>query len=101
MAVPMTLAFAGAVPSDCTYWRASGAIADTEPANARPNPSRIDFLPSSMTSGGMSLYLVPTMNSATDFVRPGALGNSAAGPGAARTGLAPRVSAAAADAASE
>jgi hypothetical protein len=42
-----------------------------------------------MTSGGISEYFVLTMNSATDFVSPGAFGNSAAGGVAAERLLAP------------
>src|SRR4051812_840614 len=64
-------------------------MVEADPASARPKPSRMDFLPSSMTSGGMSEYFVPTMNSATDFVSPGAFGNSAAGAGSAETVPAP------------
>src|SRR5215467_9913597 len=75
----MMLARVGDGPNDCTYFCTSGPIADTEPASARPKPSRIDFLPSSITSAGMSSYFVPTMNSATDLVSPGDLGNSGAG----------------------
>src|SRR6266446_5919166 len=56
---------------------------EPEPASARPNPSRMDFLPKSSTSAGMSSYFVLTMNSATYLVSPGAFGNSAGGPGEA------------------
>src|SRR4249920_501079 len=89
MPVPITLAFSSADPKDFTYCRTNGPMTEADPASARPNPSRMDFLPRSMTSGGMSEYFVLMMNSATDFVSPGALGNSAAGPGAADTPLAP------------
>src|ERR1700686_4753115 len=84
--VPITLARISPDPKDSTYFRAIGPITDADPASANPNPSRIDFLPRSMTSGGMSAYFVLTMNSATDLVSPGALGNSAAaGAGEAST----------------
>src|SRR5882762_4048104 len=81
--VPIMLAFTSPNPSDCTYWRTSGPITEPEPASAKPKPSKMDFLPKSRTSAGMSSYFVLTMNSATYLVSPGALGNSAAGPGEA------------------
>src|SRR6202030_4227680 len=68
-------------PSDCTYWRTSGPMTERDPASANPKPSRMDFLPSSSTSAGISSYFVLTMNSATYLVSPGAFGNSAAGAG--------------------
>src|SRR5258705_9437936 len=77
----MMLDFTSRKPSDCTYWRTSGAIVEPEPASANPKPSRMDFLPRSITSAGISSYLVLTMNSATYLVSPGAFGNSAAGTG--------------------
>src|SRR4029077_5591444 len=80
------------------YFRAIGPITDADPASAKPKPSRIDFLPSSITSAGISSYFVWTMNSATDLVSPGAFGNSAAGAGAAS---ARRLVSARAEAASE
>src|SRR5437879_5548702 len=58
---------------------------EPEPASARPKPSKMDFLPKSSTSAGMFSYFVLTINSATYFVRPGAFGKSAAGPGDAYT----------------
>src|SRR5471032_1060391 len=73
--VPMMLAFQ-LQPRDCRYLRTSGAMPETEPASASPNPSRIDFLPSSRTFSGMSGYCVSTMNPATYFVRPGDCGNA-------------------------
>src|ERR1700730_16811219 len=66
-------------PTPCTYRRTSGAIVEAAPASASPNPSSIDFFPKSSTSPGISWYFVFTINSATYFVSPGALGNSAAG----------------------
>src|SRR6266851_2114739 len=39
-------------------------------------PSRIDFLPNSMTSPGISSYFVEATNLPTYSVRPGALGKS-------------------------
>ena len=85
IALPITLARISPDPKDSTYFRAIGPITDADPASANPNPSRIDFLPSSTTSGGMSSYFVLTINSATDLVSPGAFGNSAAGAGEAST----------------
>ena len=75
--------------------------ADADPASARPNPSRIDFFPSSTTSGGMSSYFVLTINSATDLVSPGAFGNSVAGVGETGKASTLRLVSARADAASE
>src|SRR6266851_8515859 len=79
--VPITLARISPSPKVSAYFRAIGPITDADPASAKPNPSRIDFLPSSITSGGISSYFVLTMNSATDLVRPGAFGNSTTAPG--------------------
>src|SRR5215472_8016707 len=81
MLVPMTLAFISPNPNDSVYFRAIGPITDAEPASARPNPSRIDFFPRSITSAGMSSYFVFTINSATALVSPGAFGNSAGAAG--------------------
>src|SRR5260370_34299884 len=96
--VPITLARISPNPKDSAYFRAIGPITDADPASANPNPSKIDFLPSSITSGGIPSYFVLTINSATDLVSPGALGNSARDVGEASTR--PPVSASA-DAASE
>src|SRR5579862_7783339 len=82
IAVPITLARISPDPNDSTYFRAIGPITDADPASANPKPSRIDFFPSSITSGGMSSYFVLMMNSATDLVSPGAFGNSVAAAGA-------------------
>src|SRR5258708_2053702 len=97
--VPMTLAFDSVEPKDCAYWRAIGPMTDADPASANPKPSKIDFFPSSMTSAGIASYFVLTMNSATDLVRPGAFGNSAAA-GAGDASTRPPVNASA-DTASE
>src|SRR5579863_788532 len=96
--VPMTLARISPNPNDSAYFRAIGPITEADPASAKPKPSKIDFLPSSITSAGMSSYFVLTINSATDLVRPGAFGNSAAGAGAAPV---PRLVSASAEAANE
>src|ERR1700680_5105407 len=64
-------------PSPCRYCRTRGAITDAEPASAKPKPSRMDFLPNSKTSAGISPYFVFTMNSETYLVSPGALGKGA------------------------
>src|SRR5579862_4314905 len=61
-------------------------MTEAEPARARPRPSRMDFLPSAMTSAGMSAYFVPTTNSLTCLVRSGALGNSLRSAGNAGAG---------------
>src|SRR2546421_11959521 len=55
---------------------------------ARPMPSRSDFFPRSMTSNGISLYLVLIANSATCFVTSATFGNVSeqAEPDAARVG---------------
>src|SRR5579872_709620 len=66
-------------PSDSIYLRITGPAVDAEPASARPNPSRMVFLPRAITFSGMSSYLVLTINSETYFVRPGALASSSAG----------------------
>src|SRR5262249_61359083 len=58
-----------------TYCRISGPIGETEPARARPKPSRMDFFPNAKTPSGMSRYFVFAMNSETYFVRPGTFGN--------------------------
>src|SRR4029077_11580229 len=92
----MTLARISLNPNDSAYFLAIGPITDADPASDKPNPSRIDFLPSSITSGGISSYFVLTINSATDLVRPGAFGNSAGGAGEASTRLLVRASAEAA-----
>src|ERR1700688_3901694 len=83
--VPITLARISPDPKLSAYFRAIGPITDADPASANPNPSRIDFLPSSTTSGGMSSYFVLAINSETDLVSPGAFRNSAAGAGEAST----------------
>src|ERR1700688_4938085 len=77
--VPITLARISTNPKDSAYFRAIAPITEADPASAKPKPSKIDFLPSSITSAGMSSYFKLTMNSATDLVSPGAFGNSAAG----------------------
>src|SRR6266852_6360826 len=91
--VPLTLAFISPNPKDSAYFRAIGPITDAEPASARPNPSRIDFFPNSITSAGMSAYFVLTINSATDLVSSGAFGNSAAAAGDGDASPRPLVSA--------
>src|SRR5580700_3874990 len=64
--VPITLARISPVPNDSAYFRAIGPITEADPASAKPKPSRIDFLPSSITSAGMSSYFELTINSAAD-----------------------------------
>src|SRR4029077_7926875 len=95
----MTLARISLNPNDSAYFLAIGPITEADPASANPNPSKIDFLPSSITSGGISSYFVLTINSATDLVSPGAFGNSAGSGTGEASRL--RVVSARADAASE
>src|SRR4029077_5494785 len=66
-------------PSDSMYCRMRGPAVEADPASARPNPSKIVFLPRTITFSGMSSYFVFTINSQTYLVSPGALGNSSAG----------------------
>src|SRR5438094_8951846 len=72
--VPTMLDFEPGATNFSTYWRISGPIGETEPARARPKPSRMDFLPNANTSSGMSRYFVLAMNSETYFVSPGTFG---------------------------
>src|SRR6266404_8973370 len=76
---PMMVAFAPQIPRCATYSRQIAPIWAREPANASPNPSRMDFLPSSMTSCGISSYFVDAINFPTYSVRPGAFAKSPAG----------------------
>src|ERR1700693_1340787 len=75
-AVPMTVATPLQPPDRSTNLREMGPLSAREPAKARPNPSRMDFLPSSITSDGMFSYRVSSTKFPTYFVRPGVLGNS-------------------------
>src|SRR5580692_479990 len=68
--VPIRVAFASQIPKDCTYWRLIGPDCATEPASARPNPSRMDFLPMAKTSAGISSKRVLRTKSTTYWVRP-------------------------------
>src|SRR5581483_1288068 len=54
-----------------------GPLTETEPASAKPKPSRMVFLPSSITFTGIFSYFVFTIKSLTYFVRPGDFGNTA------------------------
>jgi hypothetical protein len=63
--VPITVAGPRVAPIDCRYFLSGGASVETDPASARPSPSRIDFLPSATTSEGISSYRVFTMKSET------------------------------------
>src|SRR5260370_2062175 len=58
------------------YSRQIVPVCARDPASARPRPSRMDFLPSSMTSSGISSYFVEATNLPTYSVKPGALGKS-------------------------
>src|SRR2546427_11562026 len=73
---PIMVAFPPETPRCTTYSLQIGPVCARDPASARPNPSRIDFLPSSMTSPGISSYFVEATNLPTYSVRPGALGKS-------------------------
>src|SRR6516165_4191165 len=75
--VPMMVALPRQTPDCSTNLREIDPLSAREPASARPNPSKMDFLPRSITSAGMSSYLVIRMNVPTYFVRPGTCGNSA------------------------
>ena len=77
--VPMMLEFPPQGPSDSMYCRMIGPAVEADPASARPNPSKIVFLPRAITFSGMSSYFVFTINSETYLVSPGALANSSAG----------------------
>src|SRR5882724_3938111 len=76
---PMMVAFPPQTPRCSTYSRQIGPVCARDPASARPKPSRMDFLPSSMTSPGMSSYFVEATNLPTYSVKPGALGKSLPG----------------------
>src|SRR5579864_4636840 len=74
VAEPSTAAPPEPQPSDATYCWINGAVAAFEPLSASPRPSRIDFFPSSMVSGGTSPSCVLTTNSATREVSFSTLG---------------------------
>ncbi len=73
--VPITVDLPFA-PTPARYFWVRWPLSATEPERARPMPSRIDFLPTAMTSFGRSFALVFTMNSATARVRPGTSGKA-------------------------
>src|SRR6266853_223940 len=73
---PMMEDFPLQIPSCSRYSRQIVRVCARDPANARPRPSRMDFLPSSMTSSGISSYFVEATNLPTYSVKPGALGKS-------------------------
>src|ERR1700680_4802187 len=78
IAVPITVALP--LPPHCSiYFREIGPLSAREPAKASPKPSRIVFLPSSMTSAGIFSYLFCRTNCPTYCVNPGVLGKSTAG----------------------
>src|SRR6266404_6026000 len=76
---PMMVAFPPQTPRCSTYSRQIGPVCARDPASARPKPSRTDFLPSSMTSPGISSYFVEATNLLTYSVKPGASGKSLLG----------------------
>src|SRR6266850_2992318 len=73
---PMMEDFPSQLPRCPRYSRQIVPVCARDPASARPSPSRMDFLPSSMTSSGISRYLVEATNLPTYSVKPGALGKS-------------------------
>src|SRR5258708_39794474 len=73
---PMMTDFPSQIPRCSRESRQIVPVCARDPASARPNPSRIDFLPSSTTSPGISSYFVEATNLPTYSVRPGALGTS-------------------------
>src|SRR6267143_3646236 len=73
---PIMVAFPPQIPRCSTYSRHIAPVCARDPASASPKPSRMDFLPSSMTSCGISSYFVEAINFPTYSVRPGALGKS-------------------------
>src|SRR5262245_66643090 len=81
--VPTMLQLPPFEPRDSIYWRIRGPEVAADPASARPNPSKIVFLPRRITFSGMSWYFVFTMNSETYLVRPGAFASSCEGAGKA------------------
>ena len=70
------VAFPPETPRCTTYSLQIGPVCARDPASARPKPSRMDFLPSSMTSPGISSYFVEATNLLTYSVKPRALGKS-------------------------
>src|SRR5258708_6278596 len=80
--VPIIVDFPRHAPDCSTNLREIGPLSAREPASANPSPSRMDFLPSSITLAGMSSYFVRTTKSPTYWVRPEVFGKSP-GPGSA------------------
>src|SRR2546430_12836473 len=78
MEEPMIEDFPSQIPRCPRYSRQMDPVCARDPASARPKPSRMDFLPSSMTPSGISSYLVEATNWPTYSVKPGALGNMSA-----------------------
>src|SRR5437879_11883619 len=76
MEEPMIEDFPSQIPSCPRYSRQMDPVCARDPASARPKPSRMDFLPSSMTSPGISSYFVEATNLLTYYVKPRALGKS-------------------------
>src|ERR1700730_16439054 len=75
--IDVTITVALPLPPHCSmYLREIGPLSAREPAKARPKPSRMDFLPSSMTSAGIFSYLVCRTNCPTYRVSPGVFGKS-------------------------
>src|SRR5713226_10366790 len=76
---PMVVALPSQTPVFSRYCRQRAPVCARDPANASPKPSRIDFLPNSITSAGISSYFVVATNRLTYSVRPWALGKSLPG----------------------
>src|SRR3981081_2743633 len=86
---PIMVAFPPQIPRCSTYSRHIAPVCARDPASASPKPARMDFLPSSMTSCGISSYFVEAINFPTYSVRPGALGKSVEDTAAAARGALP------------
>src|SRR5260370_8228886 len=79
--VPITVEPRSGRPRLAAYSRNSFPFSARAPAKASPKPSRMDFLPSSITSAGRSENFVFRTNSTTYFVSPGICGNGAGAQG--------------------
>src|SRR5580692_11204203 len=65
-------------PVDSRYLRVIAPVSATDPAKARPMPSRIDLRARSRTDAGISAERVLTMNAPTYAVAAGCLASAAA-----------------------
>src|SRR5437764_8078807 len=62
MEEPMIEDFPSQIPSCPRYSRQIDPVCARDPASARPKPSRMDFLSSSMTPSAISSYLIAATN---------------------------------------